>query len=44
MEVLIEVFIYIWIAIIATVPGIFMAGLTFCVAGTVLTYFRYYKS
>jgi hypothetical protein len=32
-------FIYIWILIIASVPNIFMGGLTICILATVLTYF-----
>ncbi len=32
-------FIYIWIGIIATMPQIFMGGLTVCIAATALTYF-----
>ncbi len=32
-------FIWIWVLIIASIPNIFMGGLTICVAATVLTYF-----
>jgi hypothetical protein len=32
-------FVYLWILVIASVPNIFMGGLTICVAATVLTYF-----
>lgn len=34
-----EVFLWVWIAIIATIPGIFMNGLAICVVATVMTYF-----
>ena len=32
-------FIFLWMAIIGTVPQIFMGGLTLCVVATVITYF-----
>jgi hypothetical protein len=31
-------FIYLWLVIIATVPGVFMSGLTLCLGATALTY------
>lgn len=34
-----KTFIYLWMAIIASIPNIFMGGLTFCILATVLTYF-----
>ena len=36
---LIEVFVYIWIFIIAIIPNVFMGGLTSCIIATILTYF-----
>ena len=36
---LIEAFVWLWILIIASVPNIFMGGLTFCAVATVMTYF-----
>ena len=36
---LIKGFVYIWIFIIASIPNMFMATLTICIAATVLTYF-----
>ena len=35
---LMKAFIFLWMTIIATVPQIFMGGLTICVVATVLTY------
>jgi hypothetical protein len=35
---LMKAFIYLWMTIIATVPQIFMGGLTACILATVLTY------
>src|SRR5262245_59625475 len=35
---LMKAFIFLWMSIIATVPQIFMGGLTICVVATVLTY------
>lgn len=32
-------FIYVWMTIIASIPNIFMGGLTICILATVLTYF-----
>jgi hypothetical protein len=32
-------FIFVWMTIIATVPQVFMGGLTICIAATALTYF-----
>lgn len=32
-------FILVWIFIIASIPNMFMGGLTICIAATVLTYF-----
>ena len=32
-------FIYLWMTIIASIPNIFMGGLTLCILATVLTYF-----
>ena len=37
--ILVEGFIYVWIAIIASIPGIFMSGLFMGIGATVLTYF-----
>ena len=34
-----EVFVWAWIVIIATIPGIFMNGLAICVVATAMTYF-----
>lgn len=36
--VVIEIFIWIWIAIIAIIPNAFMGGLTNCIVATVITY------
>ncbi|MCH8883376.1 MAG: hypothetical protein IIA41_07755 [SAR324 cluster bacterium] len=38
MEFIIEGFIYVWIAIIAIIPGFMMTGLTMCILGTAITY------
>ena len=38
MGYLMYAFIYVWMTIIATVPQIFMGGLTACIAATALTY------
>ena len=38
MEYLILGFIYVWIVIIALIPGIFMNGLAAAIMGTVITY------
>lgn len=32
-------FIFLWMTIIASIPNIFMSGLTLCIVATVLTYF-----
>ncbi len=37
---LIKGFVILWIAIIAIIPNVFMAGLTLCIVATTLTYFR----
>ena len=34
-----KAFIYLWLTIIATIPNVFMGGLTICVVATVMTYF-----
>ncbi|MBI3994128.1 MAG: hypothetical protein HY342_12710 [Candidatus Lambdaproteobacteria bacterium] len=34
----IQGFIYVWIAIIASIPNFFMGGLTICIVATLLTY------
>jgi len=39
MGLIIQGFVYLWIAIIATIPNVFMGGLTVCILATVLTYF-----
>lgn len=39
LGIIIEGFLYLWILIIASIPGIFMGGLTACIAATALTYF-----
>ena len=39
LGVIMKGFIYVWMAIIATIPNAFMSGLTLCIAATVLTYF-----
>ena len=44
MEYLIEGFIYFWIFIIASIPNLFLGGLTFCIAATLLTYFEKRRS
>ena len=44
MEFIIEGFIYIWIGIIAIIPGFMMGGLTICIFGTVLTYLEKRRS
>ena len=44
LGVIIEIFIYIWIAIIAIIPGMFMGGLAMCVVGTLLTYLEIGKA
>ena len=36
---LMKAFIFLWMTIIASVPNIFMGGLTICILATVLTYF-----
>jgi hypothetical protein len=36
---LMKAFIFLWMTIIATVPNVFMGGLTICILATVLTYF-----
>ena len=36
---LVKGFLYVWMTIIASIPNIFMSGLTLCVAATVMTYF-----
>lgn len=38
MGYLMKAFIFLWMTIIATVPQIFMGGLTICIVATVLTY------
>jgi hypothetical protein len=38
LGLLMKGFIYIWMLIIATVPGVFMGLLTVCIAATLLTY------
>jgi len=38
LGLIIEGFIYLWILIIATIPNVFMAGLTNCIGATLLTY------
>ncbi len=38
MEFIIEGFIYIWIGIIAIIPGFMMGGLSLCIGGTLITY------
>jgi hypothetical protein len=38
LGVLIHLFIYVWITIIAFIPNFFMGGLTVCILGTLLTY------
>lgn len=38
MGVLLELFVYVWIGIIAFIPNFFMGGLTVCILGTLLTY------
>jgi hypothetical protein len=35
---LMKAFIFLWMTIIATVPQVFMGGLTICIVATVLTY------
>jgi hypothetical protein len=35
---LMKAFIYLWMVIIATVPNVFMGGLTICILATLLTY------
>lgn len=35
---LMKAFIFLWMAIIATVPNVFMGGLTICILATLLTY------
>ncbi|MDH4247442.1 MAG: hypothetical protein OEW39_06470 [Deltaproteobacteria bacterium] len=37
--ILVQGFLYVWMMIIASIPNIFMGGLTLCVAATVMTYF-----
>ncbi|MDH5752711.1 MAG: hypothetical protein OEZ59_09880 [Deltaproteobacteria bacterium] len=32
-------FIFVWMGIIASIPNIFMAGLSLCIGATVMTYF-----
>jgi len=44
MEILITVFIYIWISIIAFIPNAFMGGLTICILATLISYFERSKS
>ena len=36
---LIKAFLFGWMTIIASIPNIFMGGLTLCVVATVITYF-----
>ena len=38
MDIVIEGFLYLWILIIAAIPGVFMTGLTFCIVSTLSTY------
>ncbi|MDH4121279.1 MAG: hypothetical protein OEV94_06215 [Deltaproteobacteria bacterium] len=40
LEVIFMGFIYTWLLIIATIPNVFMGGLTNAVVATVLTYFK----
>lgn len=35
---LMKAWIYLWMTIIATVPNVFMGGLTICIVATVVTY------
>ena len=37
---LIEIFVYLWIAIIGLIPGVFMTMLILTIVGTALTYFK----
>ena len=39
LGVIFKGFIYLWMAIIASIPNAFMGGLTLCIVATVLTYF-----
>ena len=41
---LIQGFIYLWIAIIAFIPNFFMGGLTICVIATLITYLERRRS
>ena len=43
-EIIIEVFIYIWIVIIAAVPSMFMGWLTICIFATLYTYLEKRKA
>jgi len=36
---LIKGFVFAWMTIIASIPNVFMGGLTLCIVATVLTYF-----
>ena len=38
LGLVVKSFIYLWIAIIAAIPNIFMGGLTICIVATLLTY------
>ena len=38
LGLVIKGFVWLWVFIIATLPNVFMGGLTLCVAATVLTY------
>lgn len=40
LGVIIEIFVYCWILIIASIPNLFMGGLTIAVLGTLITYFE----
>ena len=38
MQILIESFVWFWLLIIGSIPGIFMSGLSLCIGATLLTY------
>jgi hypothetical protein len=44
LGVIMKGFIYIWMAIIATIPGAFMNGLAICIVATLITYFMRRKA
>lgn len=44
MGTLLEGFVFVWIFIIGFIPNFFLAGLTICIVGTLLTYLERSRS